>query len=144
MANIKLVIIGQRHTNDFMAKFNNNKKFDIDLKYGQVREKRLANIIENKKIEVKTERDWWRKTGNIAIEIESYGKPSGLKSTKADYWVHILADGKEDYCMLLFTVPALKKLASKYKNKWRMMGDNKASKCILIPLKEIFNDNKTS
>jgi hypothetical protein len=94
-----------------MAKYNNDKKFDIDLKYGKVREKRLAKILEEKKIEVKTERDWWRKTGNIAIEIESYGKPSGLKSTKADYWVHILADGRKDYCILLFDVPTLKKLA---------------------------------
>ena len=123
-----------------MAKYNNDKKFDIDLKYGKVREKRLAKILEEKKIEVKTERDWWRKTGNIAIEIQSYGKPSGLKSTKADYWVHILADGKKDYCILLFDVPTLKKLARKHKKNWKMMGDNRASKCILIPLKEIFNE----
>ena len=27
-----------------------NKKFDIDLKYGQVREKQVSNIFANKKI----------------------------------------------------------------------------------------------
>ena len=127
-----------------MPKYNNDSKFDIDLKYGQVREKRLAKIIENKKIEVKTENKWWKKTGNIAIEVESYGKPSGLKKTKADYWVHILADGDKDYCMLLFTIPALKKLAKKYKSNFKMVGDNRASKCILIPLKEIFNVDKVA
>ena len=30
-----------------------------------------------------------RETGNIAIEIESYGKPSGIESTEANEWFHI-------------------------------------------------------
>ena len=29
------------------------KKFDIDLEYGQVREELVANMLQNKKIEVK-------------------------------------------------------------------------------------------
>ena len=32
-----------------MPKFNNDKKFDIDLKYGQVREKRIAKILFDKR-----------------------------------------------------------------------------------------------
>ena len=60
------------------AKLNNDNKFDLDLKYGQMREKQVHNMFYNKKIEVKTERDWWAKTGNIAIEVECNGKPSGL------------------------------------------------------------------
>ena len=48
-------------------KLNNTSKFDIDLKYGQVREKRVAELLSNDKVEIKTERSWWRKTGNIAI-----------------------------------------------------------------------------
>ena len=35
-------------------------------------------------MEVKTERDWWYKTNNIAIEVECYGKPSGIMATEAD------------------------------------------------------------
>ena len=50
-----------------MIKTKANKKFDIDLKYGQVREEQVSNIFANKKIEIKTERDWWYKTGNIAL-----------------------------------------------------------------------------
>ncbi len=125
-----------------MVKLNNDNKFDIDLKYGQLREKRLAKILFDKKLEVKTERDWWRKTGNIAIEIECNGKPSGLTVTKASHWVHILADGDKDYCMLLFTVPQLKKLTKKFKDNFKMVGDRRASKCILIPLKQIFEKDK--
>ena len=44
------------------------KKFDLDLEYGQVREELVANMLQNKKIEVKSERDKWQKTGNISIE----------------------------------------------------------------------------
>ena len=56
----------------------NRKKFDIDLEYGKVREQLVADMLQNKKIEVKSERDVWQKTGNIAIEYECYGKPSGI------------------------------------------------------------------
>ena len=43
------------------AKLNCDNKFDLDLKYGQMREKQVHNMFYNKKIEVKTERDWWAK-----------------------------------------------------------------------------------
>ena len=46
----------------------NRKKFDLDLQYGKVREKRVADMLQDKKIEVKSERGMWMKTGNIAIE----------------------------------------------------------------------------
>jgi hypothetical protein len=61
------------------------KKFDIDLEYGKVREKFVAEMLQDKKIEVKSERGMWKNTGNIAIEYESYGKPSGINATEADY-----------------------------------------------------------
>jgi len=55
--------------------------FDFDLKFGRKRENRLHKLLGMRaedKVEVKTERDWWQKTGNIAIEIECNGKPSGI------------------------------------------------------------------
>ena len=54
------------------------KKFDIDLQYGQIREDKIAEMFTDKKIEVKSERGMWMKTGNICIEYQSYGKPSGF------------------------------------------------------------------
>ena len=62
----------------------NRKKFDIDLQYGTIREEKIIDMFLNKKIEVKSERDTWMKTGNICIEYESYGKPSGIIATEAD------------------------------------------------------------
>ena len=118
-----------------------NKKFDIDLKYGQERENRVVSILDKgkDKIEVKTERDWWQKTGNIAIEVESYGKPSGINATESDYWVHILANGKKDYCRLIFDTDTVRRLAKTYKHTLKRGGDNNLTKFVLIPLKELFN-----
>ena len=110
-----------------------NKKFDIDLKYGQVREDQVKNIFAGKKIEVKTERDWWAKTGNIALEYECNGKPSGINATKSDYWIQILAKGNKNHCMLVFEVKELKKIVKKYKEQYtRMVGDRNASKCVIL------------
>ena len=95
-------------------KLNNTSKFDIDLKYGQVREKRVAELLSNDKVEIKTERSWWRKTGNIAIEYEYRGKPSGVDKTDAKWWFHILEQKKKEYCMLVFRVTTLKKIVKKY------------------------------
>ena len=117
-----------------------NKKFDLDLKYGLEREKRLASILDKdkSKIEVKTERDWWFKTGNIAIEMECNGKPSGVMATKSDYWVHILAEGDKDYCRLIFDTKTIKRLAKKYISTLKAGGDGFRSKFVLIPLAEMF------
>ena len=117
-----------------------NKKFDIDLKYGQMREKQVSNIFANKKIEIKTERDWWDKTGNIALEYECNGKPSGISATTSDYWIHILAKGKKNHCMIVFEVSRLKKIVNQYKETHtRMVGDRNASKCVLLPIKKLFD-----
>ena len=74
---------------------NNDNRFDIDLQYGQVREQELADILQNEKIEVKTERDKWKETGNICIEFQCRGQASGIAVTEAKWWVHVLADGDE-------------------------------------------------
>jgi hypothetical protein len=47
---------------------NKDNKFDLDLSFGEIFEDKLAEILASKKIEVKTERDIWKTTGNIAIE----------------------------------------------------------------------------
>ena len=43
--------------------------FITDLDYGKASEKTIAGILglSAKEFEVKTERDWWTRTGNIAI-----------------------------------------------------------------------------
>ena len=116
-------------------------KFDIDLKYGQIREDKVREMFGDKTIEVKTERNWWKKTGNIAIEYESRGKPSGIHKTEADYWFQRLElDESGEFCTLVFPTPILKKIVDKYKDKLtKNVGDNNTSKCVMLPIKKIFD-----
>ena len=49
-------------------KYEEMKKFDLDLEFGQMGEKFVEDLQNgNTKIEVKTERDLWKTTGNIAV-----------------------------------------------------------------------------
>lgn len=116
------------------------KKFDIDLAYGEVREQMIADMLTDKKIEVKSERDLWVKTGNIAIEYESWGKPSGIAATEADYWFHNLCIGDRTFATIVFDVPSLKQIINNLDYKRSVSGgDNYASKMYLLNLQKLFS-----
>ena len=118
--------------------------FDLDLNFGQIYEEKVRNIFEGDgSIEVKTERDIWQKTGNIAIEIRYRGKPSGISSTDAKWWIHILSNDNDIETALMFKVEKLKK-----KIKQMVMlgmarivvgGDNDNSEIVLLPIDKITN-----
>ena len=119
-----------------------NKNFKYDLEFGEINEKKVADIFEGKRCEVKTERGIWDETGNIAIEIECRGKKSGLSTTEAAYWIHVLEKDGKQCGMVVFEVGHLKRIVDKmYAQKEAMMtmgGDDNLSKMVLIPLDKIF------
>ena len=118
------------------------KKFDIDLEYGKVRERHVADMLQDKKIEVKSERGMWQNTGNIAIEYESYGKPSGINATEADYWFHNLCVGDDTFCTLVFKVDSLKQIIENLDYKRTVSGgDHNASKMYLLNLQKLFSSD---
>ena len=120
----------------------NRKKFDIDLEYGQVREQLVADMLQNKKIEVKSERDMWQRTGNIAIEYQSYGKPSGIDATESDYWFHNLCVGDDTFCTLVFDTKSLKRIINNLDYKRSVSGgDNNASRMYLLNLQKLFSSD---
>ena len=120
----------------------NRKKFDIDLAYGTVREEKIAEMLTDKKIEVKSEKDMWQKTGNICIEYESWGKPSGIKATEADYWFHNLCVGENEFCTLVFKTDVLRTIVDKLDTfKTVAGGDHKASKMFLVNLQKLFSSD---
>ena len=120
----------------------NRKKFDIDLEYGTIREDRVAEMLQHKKIEVKSERGMWMDTGNIAIEYECWNKPSGIKATESDYWFHNLCVGDNEYCTLVFKTDVLRTIVDKLDYfKTVSGGDNNASKMYLVNLQKLFSSD---
>ena len=116
------------------------KKFDIDLAYGKVREDLIKEMLQDKKIEVKSERDVWKRTGNIAIEYQCYGKPSGINATEADYWFHNLCVGEDVYATLVFNTENLKKIIDSLERKVSVSGgDPTASRMYLVSLQKLFD-----
>ena len=110
------------------------KKFDLDLEYGKVREELVAEMLQDKKIEVKSERNLWQKTGNIAVEYECYGKPSGINATESDYWFHNLCIDDEVFATLVFNTSNLKRIINNldYKRFLNLLGE------VVIILKDCF------
>ncbi len=120
------------------------KGFDLDLEFGKMGEEFTQQVFEgNSKVEVKTERDIWVTTGNIAIEIRCNGKPSGLSTTESNVWIHLLAHNNVIKGGFLFKVDELKakikKLHESEDLKLVMGGDNNASQMALLPIKELFD-----
>jgi|TARA_B100000475_G_scaffold183806_1_gene151717 hypothetical protein len=119
------------------------KKFDIDLEFGQMGEEFVRDLQNgNNKIEVKTERDIWKTTGNIAVEIRCSGKPSGISTTGSNIWIHLLSDNDKIVGGYIFSVDYLKQkiidLKKEGKLKLVMGGDFNASQMALIPRTELF------
>ena len=129
---------------NYQVKSNKDNKFDIDLDFGVKYENSLAKILAMGKVEVKTERDKWKDTGNIAIELACGGKLSGLNVTEAEWWAHILTWKGKIVTVLLFPVDVLKVVVKRSVmdggGKVVMGGDNKASEIALIPFKDLTNE----
>ena len=116
--------------------YNNNNKFDIDLAYGQVKEKELAKILFEKKIEVKSDK-LWKKTGNVAVEVKCNGKPSGISVSEAEFYAFILDDNNTINGIAILPISKLKEIARKYKKNRVFGGDNNLAEMILIPIDEL-------
>ena len=119
------------------------KGFDLDLKFGKLGEDFVKDMQEgNNKIEVKTERDIWKTTGNIAIELRYNGSPSGISSTDSNLWVHLLSYNGVIEGGFMFKVDQLrdkiKKLHKQGDLKMVMGGDNNMSQMALLPISKLF------
>ena len=118
-------------------------KVKEDMLFGKIGEKFTEELFEgNNKIEIKTERDIWKTTGNIAIEIRCNNRPSGISTTEADTWIHLLAYNGIIEGGFLLKVRVIKDMIKKLHKSGslniKMGGDNNASQMVLIPIKELF------
>ena len=110
-----------------------NADFAYDLAVGQMAEKELGDIFDNRKVEVKSDLKA-KDTGNLFIEYESRGEPSGIAKTQADYWCFDIG-----HLFILIETETLKQIIRpKLGTKADLRGgDNNTSKGILLPLREI-------
>ena len=114
--------------------------FDVDLDFGQIYEEKIKNLFEGDgRIEVKTERDIWADTGNMAIEIRYRDSPSGISSSHADYFVYYFIHFNKDNLWFI-SVEDLKKLIKENIKDLKVVngGDNNWSEIVLIPRKKYY------
>lgn len=113
---------------------NYSAEFDISLKLGKELEDKLSGILKGDFV-AEVKRDYFTQhTGNVAIEYQSRGKPSGIAITKAPYWIIGIENGP----VIIAETEQVKTVAREYFNKGHIkaMGDNNTSKAVLIPLKD--------
>ena len=116
-----------------------NKKFDIQLKQGQKLEEQLEAFFTGQSIEVKSERYIWEITGNLFIEYEYKGQPSGIAVTPSDYWALCLVRDEQLMQMYILPTDTLRRITRRYWDTDRNVigGDLKKSKGILVPIDDI-------
>ncbi len=136
-------------------------KFQSDLKFGQIYEKELIKIMGfqtykhetskaikeydtivkynaqtsiefETKYEIKADRLSY-KTRNDCIEITNCGRPSGITSTKSDYWGYFVIK-PDGYDLYLIPTEELKEMINPKIYKVIRGGDGKKSELILIPI----------
>ena len=78
-------------------------------------------------------------TGNICIEYQCYGRPSGITTTEADYWFHNLCINEDIFATLVFKVDNLKKIIDNLDSKRSVSGgDHNASRMWLLNIQKLF------
>lgn len=110
------------------------KGFDLDLAHGKIREEMLRKLLLNGKIEVKTDHRTYD-TGNVFIEIESRGKPSGITVSESDWWAFVLEGNCKSDVIIMVHSNRLKNLCKDKKAIW----GGEQSRGILISVKELIN-----
>lgn len=112
-------------------KYNND--FSHDLEVGQLGEKALANILENKRVEVKTDLQA-KDTGNVFVEFHSRGKPSGIATSNAEYWAFIISSTQ----IIIIETEKLKALCRQYfHSRATKGGDSDTSRGVLLPIEAL-------
>ena len=119
-----------------------NSKRAADVKFHDDGVKIAAEMFgAEPNTEVKRDRQVSR-TGNVAIETESYGKPSGISVTKASTWIFLLSGEKySDEVAVAISVVRLKRLVNNTKYARVPGGDNNAALMVLVPVKDLLESS---
>jgi hypothetical protein len=116
--------------------------WDLCLSFGKHFEEEVDKMFTGEtKVEVKTEIDKWKQYGNIVIELESNGKPSGLNVTEAEVWIHLLSYKGRLVGGFIIPTEKLKQIVNKMMDdkvgRVTKGGDGYKSKLFLLPLNKL-------
>lgn len=114
--------------------------FRFDLEFSKESQSEAAKLFgkDNLKVEIKDESRKWKETGNVFIEIQSRGKPSGLTTSLADVYHIKLRDG----LAITISKELLKELIVKIPDNAKILtegGDNDSSMGYLIKITRLIN-----
>ena len=113
------------------------KRFDINLAEGKMRENLLARLLNIKAIEVKTDYKVGD-TGNIVVEYMCNGTPSGIATTESDWWAFVLeGEGYKSEVAVLIKTDRLKNIARN--EKTISGGDNNSSKMKVFKIEKLIS-----
>jgi hypothetical protein len=131
--------------------------FKLDLEFGQIYEKKLVELLPNEsyvikqgyfpdydvelvnngvtyKYECKADR-YAYKTQQMALECECNKKPSGISTTKADYYAYYVIKPYNLFELYVIPVNVLKECITEHKYKRIVYGGDKlASKLYILNL----------
>jgi hypothetical protein len=122
---------------------NRDRKFDLQLSQALIDERRLGEIFtaaKIEKVELKSESYQWERTGNICVEFQCDGRPSGISTTEADFWVHELKRDGKTLLYLMFPVERLKVICREAyrRGDWRAGGgDGGRFDVVLLKLRDL-------
>lgn len=124
-----------------IMEYKQHNTFEKDLSFGVEAETYFAKLVADKSIEVKRDR-LTAKTGNIYIEYEYKGRPSGLATTHADYYLFSFINLAPHFLVKTdWLKKTLKKLISEGKAKAGVSGgDYNNSKGILVKLEILIKE----
>jgi hypothetical protein len=118
--------------------FNNDFKFDLE--FGVLDgETWFHELVTNKKVEVKSDRRT-SETSNVYIEYWSRGKPSGISTSQADFYVYKVGEDKAILISTSQLKQRIKQLVEEGKARMNVKGgDNNTSLGILCKLTDLIN-----
>ena len=113
-------------------------QFDIDLPEGLVAEAQVRDLLQGKIGPIEVKRDTIvSESGNIAVEFECRGRPSGIRTTAARWWVFVLSGERyNDELHIWIETSRLTAICDWLikKREWVPGGDDKHSKMVLLHL----------
>ena len=72
--------------------------------------------------------DWFTKdTGNVVIEYESWGKPSGIATTRAHFWAYAVMQDIENFDIYLINTQKLKQIIEEERYFSKIVGGDPGS-----------------